>query len=237
MATEASQPLIFAEWLRQLLIEICEKPLGSAYDWLDDYNPAFIYNLFTQQNGSTARWCKASTSQQRPCHEEIKHALQSALANLQAHYGDNPADWYWQEAHITAFKHPLFNAIPLLNRWFTPQVGREGGMDTINVSGYRYDTDTGRYLSQSGSAFRAIYDLAKPDNSLYILPTGQSGQIWSSHYQDMLNLWTSGNYLPMHTQRETIEQETVQRTRLSPTRLTLTTPAPPISGQVYALGK
>ncbi len=225
MTGDAAQPLIFAEWIRQLIIEICAQPLGSAYDWLDDYNPAFLYNLFTQQNGSAARWCKPTVN--KACHEEIKHALQTALANLQQHYGDNPSDWRWHEAHVAMFKHQPFSALPLLNHWFAPQIGRGGGMDTINVSGYRYDTDTGHYLGQSGSAFRAIYDLAKPDNSLYILPTGQSGHVWSSHYQDMIKLWANGNYLPMHTQRATVEQDTVKRTHLSPIHLTLTQPVPP----------
>ncbi len=216
MTGAAAQPLIFAEWLRQLLAVLCQQRLGDSYDWLDEYHPGFLQAVLTDRHGMAGRWCVPSPPGQAPCYSERRQALLAALAELQRHHGDDLADWRWQDAHISVFAHTPFTDLPVLGSWFAPRVTVDGGLDTVNVSGYRYQPDTGQYVAGSGAVYRAIYDLADPDRSVFVLPTGQSGRPWSAHYRDMLALWAQGEYVPMHTEDRQVAEDTVAQTRLLP---------------------
>ncbi len=214
MSAEAAQPLVFAAWLRHLMAVLSQDELGDAYEWVGDYNPAFLVKVLRDHDGSAARWCQ--DGQTTPCLQEIRQAFQSALAELRRHYGHDPKTWLWGRAHVTVFKHEPLGQVPGLARFFNVEAESPGGMDTVNVSGYRYDETTGRYRGESGAAFRAIYDLAEPDRSVFILGTGQSGSPWSRHYRDMNPIWLRGGHLPLLSSRERIAREAVGHLRLLP---------------------
>lgn len=216
MSADAAQPLIFAEWLRQLASVLYQDKFGDLYDMVGDYQPQFLTRILGDTHGTAARWCATARSDQTLCDAEIKRALLAALANLKQHYGDDLAQWRWGKAHVTVFKHQPFGAVPLLSWLFNVEAQSPGGMDSINVSGYRYDPDSGRYLGEAGAAFRAIYDLAEPDKSVFILGTGQSGNPLSGHYRDMNQAWLQGDYVPLLTDHERILRDTVMTVRLIP---------------------
>ncbi|EIC30053.1 penicillin acylase family protein [Methylomicrobium album] len=209
MAADAAQPLIFAAWLRHLNGILLQDKLGQFYELVGDYNPAFLARVLNNRDGSAGRWCRSGAAAPTPCAGEIRQALQDAVAELRQHYGDEPAQWRWGRAHVSVFANQPLGRLPGLGRFFNVEAESAGGMDTVNVSGYRYDEQTGRYLGESGPAFRAIYDLAEPDNSVFILGTGQSGRPWSPHYRDMTSAWAEGGYLPLTTGRDTIERNAV----------------------------
>jgi len=214
MSADSAQALVFAAWLRHLMAALGQDELGDAYEWVGDYNPAFLVKVLNNVDGSAARWCQGG--QAKPCLEEIRQAFNSALAELRRHYGDDPKTWRWGRAHVTVFKHEPLGQVPGLARIFNVESESPGGMDTVNVSGYRYDETVGRYLGESGPAFRAIYDLAEPDRSVFILGTGQSGSPWSRHYRDMNPVWLRGGHVPMLTSRGRIEREATGHLRLLP---------------------
>jgi acyl-homoserine lactone acylase PvdQ len=58
---------------------------------------------------------------------------------------------------------------------------------------------------------RAVYDLSDLTRSQFALPGGESGQITSSHYSDLLRPWRDGAYFQQPT-----AQELVDRLRLVP---------------------
>ncbi|MDO9103961.1 MAG: penicillin acylase family protein [Methylovulum sp.] len=217
MVADAPQPLIFAEWLRQLASVLYQDKLGDGlYDMVGDYQPLFLTQVLGNRHGAAARWCATALPGQAVCDAEINRALQAALANIKQHYGDDPAQWHWGQAHVTVFKHQPFGAVSLLAWLFNVEAQSPGGMDTINVSGYRYDTGSGLYIGEAGAAFRAVYDLAEPDNSVFILGTGQSGNPLSGHYRDMAQAWLQGGYVPLLTDRERILRDAVGTIRLTP---------------------
>jgi penicillin amidase len=64
---------------------------------------------------------------------------------------------------------------------------------TVNVGGYDFDT-----LEQSGGpSYRQVLDISNWEASLFVHPMGQSGNVFSSHFDDLLPLWTKGQYLEM----------------------------------------
>jgi penicillin amidase len=204
MSADAAQPLIFAEWIRQLAATLYKEKLGDLYDLVGDYNPLFLANVLGNRTGSAALWCRLPQAGDTLCDAEIRQALAAALDNLKRHYGEDMTQWRWGRAHVTVFKHQPFGRLPVLGKLFSVETESPGGMDTINVSGYRYDEASGRYFGEAGAAFRAIYDLAEPDHSVFILGTGQSGSPFSPHYRDMTPAWLQGAYVPLLTDRERI---------------------------------
>jgi len=55
--------------------------------------------------------------------------------------------------------------------------------------------------------FRQIVDMSDLSKSITIAPPGQSGQVGSQHYDDLIKLWLKGEYAPMLWTREQIEKE------------------------------
>ena len=52
---------------------------------------------------------------------------------------------------------------------------------------------------------RMIVDLSNFDNSMTVLPTGQSGHVMSKYYDDQVENWIQNNMLPQYFGREVIE--------------------------------
>jgi penicillin amidase len=216
MSTERPEPLIFAEWIRQLAILVYGSVLGELFDSVGDYNPQFLLKVLSDQE-SQSRWCGDAPKEDRsPCMELVEKALRTALAQLRQRYGPDLDQWSWGMAHPALARHQAFGDIPMLSRLFNVKTPSPGGMDTINVSGYAFDPDSGQYLGEAGPSFRAIYDLDQPDNSIFILNTGQSGRPLSPHYRDMAPLWADGGYVPMITDRAKVEKDAAEFLVLSP---------------------
>jgi penicillin amidase len=120
--------------------------------------------------------------------------------------GDDPAEWEWGEMHGAVFKNETLgeSGIGLIEARFNRgpyPVG--GGTDIVNAVGYF--ADEGYEVSWLPS-MRMIVDLGDLDNSLAVHTTGQSGHAYSSHYQDMIDAWATGENWAMYWDRETIER-------------------------------
>jgi penicillin amidase len=57
----------------------------------------------------------------------------------------------------------------------------------------------------AGASYRHIVDLGNLNNSRFIHTTGQSGQVFNSHYDDLIDSWQTLQYLPMRFDRGEIE--------------------------------
>ena len=77
--------------------------------------------------------------------------------------------------------------------------------------------DLERPFAQShGAGYRAVYDLSAPENSVFVISTGQSGNPLSSYYEDYAEPWRDGEYLPMLTDRARIEEDGLETLVLTP---------------------
>ena len=50
------------------------------------------------------------------------------------------------------------------------------------------------FANRHAASLRAIYDLADPEQSLFIYQTGQSGLVFSGRYRDMSQQWAQVGY-------------------------------------------
>jgi len=65
-------------------------------------------------------------------------------------------------------------------------------------------------------SYRQIVDMGDLSRSVIGVPPGQSGQLGSPHYDDLIEPWLKGEYHPMLWTREQVEREAEGRLRLKP---------------------
>ena len=72
------------------------------------------------------------------------------------------------------------------------------------------------FANRGGSTYRAIYDLADLDRSLYIQTTGQSGNPFSPYYRSFAERWAKVEYIEIATSREAIAKAALGTWNLTP---------------------
>ncbi|HUC47263.1 MAG TPA: penicillin acylase family protein, partial [Hyphomicrobiaceae bacterium] len=72
------------------------------------------------------------------------------------------------------------------------------------------------FPNRGASTYRAIYDFADLEHSLYIQTTGQSGNPFSPSYRSFADRWAKVEYIEIPTQREAIANIAMGTWRLTP---------------------
>ena len=80
-----------------------------------------------------------------------------------------------------------------------------GGVETVNNSMF-YLTDDEVIHPKHGPQMRRMIDLSRIEQSISILPTGQSGARMSPHYDDQAAMYIEGKFRPQHMSRKRIER-------------------------------
>jgi penicillin amidase len=149
-----------------------------------------LWRLINLLNDANARpWCNdIATGVEETCGEVLVRTLESALEDLSEHYGEGWSHWRWCEAHKTKHSHRPFSMVAGLDRLFTIRQIMDGGRYTLLRNSNRFSNDE-PYVGTHGAAMTALHDLSDPNGARFILPTGQSGNAVSKHYDDMRPLW------------------------------------------------
>jgi penicillin amidase len=139
--------------------------------------------------------------------EDKKAILSSALietvASLENQLGSDMTTWNWGKVHTLEHSHPL-GTIDALKSYFN--VGPfpiNGAREVINNRGYEYD-NTGLYKVTAGPSTRRVIDFSDIENSISILPTGQSGNPFSNFYKDQAEMFNNGEFRKMKMNKEEI---------------------------------
>jgi penicillin amidase len=205
MRASAVEPLVFAAWVRELGRMIYADELGDLFEnaWAERFE--FMTEVLAQRDGSS-RWCDdVTTPRAETCPERVAAAFGAALRDLSSRYGDDPSTWTWGRAHRARAKHFPMTRVPLLRDLFDTVTASDGGTHTVNVGAYSIDDPDAPFESRHAAGFRAVYDLANPSASRFLINTGQSGHVLSSHYRDWAEPWQKGQLVPMLTDRAVIE--------------------------------
>ena len=215
MSEHAPEPLIFSAWMRALTRRVAGDELGELIAEIEGAHPLFIERVFYDVNGASI-WCDVDkTVRAESCAEIAKLALDDALEELVAAYGDGIEIWRWGEAHRA--RHV---ATPLGRQWpFDLLVNIEhetsGGDYTLQRAKTR-GRGVEPYLNVHAAGYRAVYDFADLDRSVYIITTGQSGHLLSRHYDDLAEKWRSSEYIPMSMREDDIRAGALGVMRLTP---------------------
>jgi penicillin amidase len=115
--------------------------------------------------------------------------------------------------HRASFFHPLGGVAPaaraLFDRGPVSRPGDGSSVDATYFGGSSFD-------QLAGASYREIFDLSDWDNALSVNVPGQSGQPGSPHYDDLLPLWTRGQYFPLLFSKPSVDRETTDVLELKP---------------------
>ncbi len=135
----------------------------------------------------------------------VLKSFSDAWSSLVKDFGPDPETWTWDKVHTLEHKHPI-GEVESLRKYFN--VGPfpvEGSREVINNLTFPYDS-TGYYKVSAGPSTRRIIDFSDVENSISILPTGQSGNPLSEHYDDQAEMFVKGEFRKMMMNRQEIEQ-------------------------------
>ena len=142
----------------------------------------------------------------------ISRSLKSGIEWLRRTLGPESEQWNWGRIHQVNFEHALSLRKPfdqVYDRGPYPIGGdTDTPMQTAIHAEKPYDN---RVWSPS---FRQIVDMGDLTKSLIIIPPGQSGHLASANYDDLIQPWLDGEFLPMLWTREQVEKEAVGKTIL-----------------------
>ena len=110
--------------------------------------------------------------------------------------GENVQDWTWDRVISVEYPHALGKVAALRSYFNVGPFKTKGGNEVINNQIFNLDS-TGVYKITAGPSTRRIVDFSDVENGLGILPTGQSGNVFSPHYKDQVQKYVDGEFVKM----------------------------------------
>jgi penicillin amidase len=215
MRADRPEPLIFTAWMRAAVKAIHRDDLGPAFDRYYDYRAPALIRLL-EGRAKARDWCDDRTTPEREsCGAVLAAALNDALRELKARYGPDRTKWRWGTAHRALGEHRPFGAVPALARYFNVEVDSAGGNYTLDRGKAEFDIEP-PFANRHAASLRAIYDLADLDRSLFMQPTGQSGNPLSPFYRSFAGRWAKGEYIEIPTRRDAIAKASLGTWTLTP---------------------
>lgn len=167
-------------------------------------------------NDSSLWWDNQGTADQVENRADIvKKAFSLAVQELTAQLGTNLAQWQWGQVHTLEHIHLLGRQAPMNHGFNVGPFPAPGGEEVINNIGFRLNGD-GLYPATHGPSRRSVIDFAEVENSMSILPSGQSGSMMSPHYDDQAEMYINGQFRKQLMNREEIEETHTQKRLLLP---------------------
>ena len=190
------EPLIYAAWMRALQKRLIQDELGPLAEKFTHPDPVFLERVYRNIDGA-AVWCDiVQSSVKENCTQMAKVSLDTALSQLARTLGPHIESWRWGDQHQAMQDHQVLGKIPVLSWLVNIRQSTSGGDNTL-MRGKTRGTGENPYANVHGAGYRGIYDFADPDNSVFVISTGESGHFLSRHYDDLAQIWRRGEYVPM----------------------------------------
>lgn len=147
-----------------------------------------------------------STTAKETRKDILVKSFNEAVAHLETQFGSDINTWTWNKVHTVEHPHPI-GKVEMLRSWFN--VGPyeiAGTQEVINNLGFNYN-EAGTYEVYFGPSTRRVIDFSDIENSMSILPTGQSGNPFSEHYDDQAEMYIQGKFRKMLLNTEEIKKQ------------------------------
>lgn len=198
-------PVIYNKWIYLYLKNTFEDELGTENfnQFLETHT---MKQMATSQmvNKNSLWWDNISTKKVKESRGQIlSKSFKESIWELEKQFGSDIHSWTWNKVHFVEYQHP-FGKIAVLRSFFN--VGPfevEGSNEVINNQFFDLN-NKGIYNVKGGPSSRRIIDFSDIENSLGILPTGQSGNPMSVHYDDQAALYNAGKFRKMKMNKDEI---------------------------------
>ena len=180
----------FVTLLQNILQDDLNEETAEAYTFWSNMAIRSVEHLL--DTPSSFWWDdKRTTEHVETAPEVVVKSFKMAIQRLQDELGGGPGFWDWGHVHKITFKHPIGEQQPMDRLFNLGPFPIGGSPNSLAKAEYKL---TSPYDAFAGASLRLIVDLADPENAWTVIPGGQSGQPFSEHYGDQVNLWRTGKY-------------------------------------------
>lgn len=202
----AVAPVIYNQFMFYYLQNTFEDELGK-----DRFSGLLTTHIMKQMiafqiaNESSPWWDNKSTPDKKETREDIlTHSFRQTVTHLEKKLGNQVSDWTWNKVHAVEHKHPLGEVAALRSYFNVGPFEINGSNEVINNLMFTF-TEAGNHQVKAGPSTRRIIDFSDIENSVSILPTGQSGNPLSKHYKDQAVMYNEGRFRKMKMNKKEIE--------------------------------
>ncbi|MDZ4714258.1 MAG: penicillin acylase family protein [Cytophagales bacterium] len=199
-------PSVYYNLLSQTMYTAMGDELGwDAYEAIMSTSiPKNSYDILIG-NENSPWWDDVSTPDLKESRTDIVvRAAHRTLQLLKKIGGNNSTQWEWSKFHTLTHAHALHSVKPLDKFFSVGPFIVPGGSEVINNLHFHLDT-TGYFPVNGGPALRKITDFGDLENGQSVSPTGQSGNVMSSYYDDQAEMFATGKFRKMMMNREEIK--------------------------------
>jgi len=204
---ESVQATVFHRWIYYFLKNTFEDELGEEL-FSQFLGTHFLKRLIAPMadNATSVWWDNVNTEAVIETQKDIVNAsFIEALESLKTNFGEDTSMWTWDKAHTLEHGHPIGKVDALRSFFNVGPFPVHGTREVINNMAFSYNSDNdGYYKVSSGPSTRRIIDFSDIENSISILPTGQSGNPFSPHYEDQAEMFVNGEFRKMMMNKEEI---------------------------------
>lgn len=198
-------PTIYNKWIYLYLKNTYQDEMGETS--FKQFLKTHIMKqsiAFQTKNENSPWWDNIATKNKKETRKDIlKIAFQQAILSLNNQLGTDVNSWTWNRVHKVEYKHPL-GSVALFKPFFNVGLFEiAGANEVINNTMFDY-SDEVEYTIKAGPSTRRIVDFSDVENSWSILPTGQSGNPMSKHYNDQAEMYAIGKFRKMKLNKEEI---------------------------------
>ena len=179
--------------------------LGEDTAFDSFYSLKYIRSLAIRRilDGQSSLWIdNVLTESKESLNDIVNQSFHDAHIFLEK-LGD-PKELTWGKVHQVTYRHRL-DVDPIVKRLIYFSDGpypMSGSGFTPRAASYSVSKP---FQVRAGSSMRRIIDFSNFDNGLSILPTGQSGQFNSSHYNDQTEKYNKGDFKPFRFTKDAIK--------------------------------
>ena len=150
----------------------------------------------------------------RPWAEEIADALGEAVRRLRRLHGADPSGWAWGRIRRLTMRHPLSARRPLGHVFDIGPLTCGGDANTPAQATVDPWDPLGNPLFVA--TMRMCVEIGDWERARFSICGGQSGNPVSSHYEDQIPVWASGDGLPIAWSEAAVADATVATLRVAP---------------------
>jgi penicillin amidase len=198
-------PTIYNKWIYKYLKNTFLDELGEA-----DFKMLLTTHIVKQiiepqsKNENSVWWDDVATKSKKETRAEILNkSFREAITSLENQLGKDVNSWTWDRVHTLEHQHPLGQVGALRSVFNVGPFNVPGSTEVINNLFFDF-TDSGEYAVKGGPSTRRVIDFSDIENSISILPTGQSGNPFSKHYNDQTEMYNTGKFRKMKLNKEEI---------------------------------
>ncbi|QWX85063.1 penicillin acylase family protein [Cellulophaga sp. HaHaR_3_176] len=195
----------FHRWVYFFLKETFNDELGD--DYFDQLMKTSVLKrtIAPMASKTSSIWWDNSTTESVETKSDIiNSSFKKAFETLEASLGTDYKQWTWGKVHTLEHEHPIGKVDALRSFFNVGPFPVNGTREVINNMLFDY-TEDGIYTVKTGPSTRRVIDFSDIENSISILPTGQSGNPFSPHYKDQAQMYINGEFRKMMMNEEEIK--------------------------------